>query len=429
MGSGDNAKVGESGRLPADLLDPLRTALADRYHVKREIGSGGMATVYLAEDLRHHRKVAVKVLRPELTISLGAQRFLREIDVVAQLQHPNILPLLDSGIAASFLYYVMPYVDGPSLRTRLANQGQLPVNDAVRTLIGVVDALAEAHRHGIVHRDVKPDNVLLTGRHAMVTDFGVAKAVNEAGGTQIVTSVGITLGTPAYMAPEQAAGDPHIDHRVDIYAVGVLAYEMLTGSPPFSGATPRVLSAHMTDEPEPPRARRPEIPAALEGVVLKCLQKDPAQRWQSADELLAQLESFATTSGVITPLPRAGVGALATVVRKPKIAIPLAAVLAALVAIGLWAWVRDSRMRWARGVALPAIARMVDSGNYFGAFILARRARQYIPDDLLLQGHWRTVAVAVSIRTTPPGAHIYLVSILKRHSSENQALISDLEIG
>lgn len=412
MGSGDNVKVDESARLPADSVDPLITALADRYRVEQEIGSGGMATVYLAEDLRHHRKVAVKLLRPELTVSLGAQRFLREIDVVAQLQHPNVLPLLDSGVAGSYLYYVMPYVEGPSLRARLSNQGPLPIPDAVRTLTEIVDALAEAHRHGIVHRDVKPDNVLLTGRHAMVTDFGVAKAVNDAGGTQIVTSVGVALGTPAYMAPEQAAGDPHLDHRVDIYAVGVLAYEMLTGSPPFSGTSPRVLAAHMSEEPEPPRTRRAEIPAELEAVVLKCLQKDPAQRWQSADELLAQLETFATTSGVITPLPRAGVRALATVVRRPKIAIPLVAVLAALVAIGVWAWVRDSRLRWARGAALPAITRMVDSGNYYGAFIIARRARQYIPDDPVLQAHWRTVAVPLSIRTAPPGANVYLKDYL-----------------
>ncbi len=208
-----------------DTFDRLKAALADRYAIERELGSGGMATVYLAEDLKHHRKVAVKVLRPDLAAALGPERFLREIEVAARLDHPHILPLHDSGEAQGFLYYVMPYVKGESLRDKLAAEGELPVSEAVRILRDIVDALAHAHREGVVHRDIKPDNVLLSDRHARVTDFGVAKAVSEATGRQALTTAGVPLGTPAYMAPEQAVADPHIDHRADIYAVGALAYE------------------------------------------------------------------------------------------------------------------------------------------------------------------------------------------------------------
>jgi len=295
------------------MLDRLRSALAGRYMIERELGAGGMATVYLAQDVKHHRKVAVKVLRPEIAATLGAERFSREIDVAAQLQHPHILPLLDSGEADGFFYYVMPFVEGQSLRDRLAHHGELPVHDAVKVLIEVVDALAHAHAHGVVHRDIKPDNVLLSGRHALVTDFGVAKAVSEATGAHTLTSVGVALGTPAYMAPEQAAADPHLDHRVDLYAVGVLGYELLTGRPPFAGLTPQeTLAAHVTRAPEPVNKHRPEISPALSGVLMKCLAKRPADRWQSAEELLAQLEPLATPSGGITPIatrPVPGVGA------------------------------------------------------------------------------------------------------------------------
>ena len=218
----------------ADNFDRLKAALADRYAIEREVGTGGMATVYLAEDLKLHRKVALKVLKPDLAAALGPDRFLQEIEIAAQLHHPHILPLHDSGDADGFLYYVMPYEEGQSLRERLAKEGELPIAEAVRILRDVVDALTHAHKHNIVHRDIKPDNVMLSDRHAFVTDFGVAKAVSEATGRQQLTTTGVALGTPAYMAPEQAAADPHIDHRADIYAVGVVAYELLTGRPPFT---------------------------------------------------------------------------------------------------------------------------------------------------------------------------------------------------
>jgi TolB-like protein/tetratricopeptide (TPR) repeat protein len=261
-----------------------------------------MATVYLAEDRKHHRKVAVKVLRPELAATLGADRFHREIEIAANLNHPHVLPLLDSGEADTFLYYVMPFVEGESLRDKLAHEGELPIGEAVRILRDVVDALSEAHEKGVVHRDIKPDNVLLTKHHALVTDFGVAKAVSEATGAEKLTTEGVALGTPAYMSPEQAAADSHIDRRADIYAVGVVAYELLTGRTPFLGTTPQmILSAHITDTPEPVTKYRESVPPALEQLVMKCLEKKAADRWQSAEELLPQLEALATPSGGITP--------------------------------------------------------------------------------------------------------------------------------
>jgi tRNA A-37 threonylcarbamoyl transferase component Bud32 len=283
-------------------LERLRASLADRYRIERELGQGGMATVYLAHDLRHERDVAVKVLREDLAASLGGGRFLREIKIAAQLQHPHILPLLDSGEADGFLFFVMPYVKGQSLRERLAREGELPVHEAVRLLIEVVDALVEAHAHGVVHRDIKPDNVMLSGRHALVTDFGVAKAVSEATGRNAVTTAGVALGTPTYMSPEQAAADPHVDHRSDIYSVGVMGYEMLCGRPPFTGATPQqVLAAHVTEAPEPVARRRPAISPVLEQVVMTCLAKHAADRYQTAADLLAALEPLATPSTGITP--------------------------------------------------------------------------------------------------------------------------------
>ncbi|MDZ4865386.1 MAG: protein kinase, partial [Gemmatimonadota bacterium] len=280
----------------------MTSALADRYRLERELGQGGMATVYLAEDLKHHRKVAVKVLRPELAASMGAERFEREIEVAARLTHPHILGVLDSGEASGFFYYVMPYVEGETLRERISRSGELPVADALRLLSEIAEALAVAHKGGVVHRDIKPENILLSGRHALVMDFGVAKAVTEASGRQQLTTAGVALGTPAYMAPEQATADPQLDHRVDIYALGVLAYEMLTGHPPFHGLTPQqTLAAHVTQAPRPVTERRPGISPVLDALILRCLAKRPADRYQTADELVAALEPLATPSGGMTP--------------------------------------------------------------------------------------------------------------------------------
>ncbi len=299
----------------------LEAALAARYQIVREVGSGGMATVYLAEDLRHHRKVAVKVLRPELAATMGPQRFLHEIQIAAGLQHPHILPLHDSGEADGFLYYVMPYVEGQTLRDRLTREGELPIPAAVKILSEVVDALVAAHAAGVIHRDIKPENVMLSGRHALVTDFGVAKAVNEATGRHQLTTAGVALGTPTYMAPEQAAAEPNLDHRVDIYAVGVMAYELLTGRPPFSGGAQQILAAHVTQAPQPVSTHRPSLPAPLGEVVMKCLAKRPADRWETAEQLLRALEPLVTPSGGITPTTTRPLAAVAaTVPRRARIA-------------------------------------------------------------------------------------------------------------
>lgn len=273
-----------------------------------------MATVYLATDVRHNRKVALKVMRPELAVTMGSARFLREIQTAAQLQHPHILPLHDSGESDGFLWFVMPYVEGESLRSRLATHGELPVSEAVRLLRDVTDALSHAHARGVVHRDIKPDNILLSGRHAMVTDFGVAKAVDEATGRHAMTTAGVALGTPTYMAPEQAAADPHVDHRADIYALGVVAYELLTGQPPFTGTTAQqILGAHVTQAPKPVTEARSAVPPQLAAAIMRCLEKKPADRWQTADELLAHLEGFVTPTGGTTPVETRPVSAVSAI--------------------------------------------------------------------------------------------------------------------
>ncbi len=301
------------------IIERLTAALSRSYRLERELGQGGMATVYLAEDLKHHRKVAVKVLRPELAATMGSERFAREIEVAARLVHPHILGLLDSGDVDGFFYYVMPYVEGETLRDRLARSGELPVHEAVRLLGEIADALAVAHKAGVVHRDIKPENILLSGRHAMVMDFGVAKAVTEASGRQQLTTAGVALGTPAYMAPEQATADPQLDGRVDIYALGVLAYEMLTGYPPFHGLNPQqTLAAHVTQAPVVVGQRRPGLSPTLENVVMRCLAKRPADRFQSADELVATLEPLGTPSGGMTPTHTQPLAAVAPVAPRGR---------------------------------------------------------------------------------------------------------------
>jgi eukaryotic-like serine/threonine-protein kinase len=330
-----------------DVLERLTRALGDRYTIERELGQGGMATVYLAEDLRHHRQVALKVLKPEIAATLGPGRFAREIEVAARLQHPNILPLLDSGECDGFFFYVMPYVEGESVRDRLARSGEFAIPDAVRVLIEVADALSHAHAHGVVHRDIKPDNVLLSGRHALVADFGVAKAVTQATGYQPLTSAGVALGTPAYMAPEQAVADPHQDHRVDIYALGVLGYEVLTGRAPFSATTAQeMLAAHVTAAPEPLEQYRPTVSPVLAAVVMKCLAKKPADRWQTADELLAQLEPLATPSGGTTPAQtRPAVTPWSGPARRTLLGV--AGVAVAVVALVMWRTLPSPGPGWA----------------------------------------------------------------------------------
>ena len=267
----------------------LAAALADRYRIDRELGQGGMATVYLAHDLRHDRKVAIKVLRPELAAVIGADRFLREIKTIANLQHPHILGLIDSGEVGGTAFYVMPFVEGQSLRDRLNHERQLPVDEAVRIAAEVAGALDYAHRHGVIHRDIKPENVMLHDGSALVTDFGIALAVSTAGSTRM-TETGMSLGTPHYMSPEQAMGEREITARSDVYALGATLYEMLVGEPPFTGPTAQSIVAKvLTEEPRPLQPRRHTIPANVEAAVFRALEKLPADRFASASEMVTAL--------------------------------------------------------------------------------------------------------------------------------------------
>jgi serine/threonine-protein kinase len=267
-----------------DALASLTAALADRYAIEREIGRGGMATVYLARDLKHDRRVALKVLDPELGAVLGAARFLAEIKVTANLQHPNLLPLFDSGEAAGLLYYVMPFVDGESLRAKLERERQFPVAEAVRLAVAIAGALDYAHRHGVIHRDLKPENILIHEGQPLVADFGIALAVANAGGAR-VTQTGLSLGTPQYMSPEQATGDRAIDGRTDIYSLGAVLYEMLTGEPPHTGATAQAIIARvLTETPRSVRAERSSVPEYVDDAIDRALAKLPADRWSTAQE-------------------------------------------------------------------------------------------------------------------------------------------------
>ena len=325
-----------------------------------------MATVHLAEDLRHRRPVAIKVLRPDLGASLGAERFLREIRIAAQLQHPHIVPVFDSGEDGGLLWYAMPRVEGETLRARLAREGRLPVAEAARIAREVADALGYAHGRGVVHRDIKPENILLSRGHALVTDFGVAKAVSAAarGGadrpegldgprdlsTGELTTAGISLGTPAYMAPEQAAGDADVDHRADLYALGVVAYEMLAGAPPFTGSAQQLLAAHVMQTPEPLISRRADLPEQVTTAVMRCLEKEPGRRFATADELAAALrDNNAGPSGETHPRERERLGRW-----KLPAAIAVAVVLAG--ALILWIGRQSSQIRADPGLSVTRLA-------------------------------------------------------------------------
>jgi Tol biopolymer transport system component/tRNA A-37 threonylcarbamoyl transferase component Bud32 len=324
-----------------ELLGRLQSALADRYRLEREVGAGGMATVYLAEDVRHDRRVALKVLRPELSAVIGAERFLAEIKLTANLQHPHILPLFDSGEADGYLFYVMPFVEGETLRDRLNREKQLPVPDALRITTEVASALDYAHRHGVVHRDIKPENILLHDGQALVADFGIALAASKASGARM-TETGMSLGTPHYMSPEQAMGEREITPRSDVYALGAVLYEMLTGDPPFTGSTAQAIVARVvTEVPRPMLPQRHTIPRQVEAAVLTALEKLPADRFASAAEFAAALKdpSYATTTrvpvaeGPAAPVPRS------TARRWQAVAVPVLTLLVGA-AIGALLWPR-----------------------------------------------------------------------------------------
>ena len=285
-----------------ELLNRLKTAISDRYAIERELGAGGMATVYLAEDIKHHRPVAVKVLRPELAAVIGAERFLREIEITARLTHPHILTLLESGEADGFLYYVMPFVEEESLRDRLNSEKQLPLDDALQFAREVADALSYAHSHDVIHRDIKPENILLEAGHAVIADFGIARAVTAAGG-EVLTETGIAIGTPQYMSPEQAAGSKELDGRSDVYSLGCVVYEMLAGQPPFTGPTVEsIVHQHIGVEAPPITNLRPAVPAEIAGTIARALAKAPADRYGTASQLVDAL-----TPSAVTPAPQAAV--------------------------------------------------------------------------------------------------------------------------
>ncbi len=275
------------------LLDRLKQSLVPTYTIERELAGGGMSRVFLAQETALGRRVVVKLLPPDLAAGVNVERFIREIRLTARLQDPHIVPLLSAGSAADLLYYTMPFVDGESLRARLSREGMLPLRTAVRLLHDIAGALAYAHGQGVVHRDLKPENVLLTRDRALVADFGIGKAVSSARQEETgkLTAEGLAIGTPAYMAPEQAMADPGMDHRADLYAFGLIGYEMLTGAPVFAADSPKaLLTAHLLELPEPILHRRADLPSPLAGLVMRCLEKRSADRPQSAEEIIREMD-------------------------------------------------------------------------------------------------------------------------------------------
>jgi serine/threonine-protein kinase len=327
-----------------ELLGRLQSALSDRYRIDREVGAGGMATVYLAEDVRHDRQVALKVLRPELSAVIGAERFLAEIKLTANLQHPHSLPLFDSGAADGYLYYVMPFVKGETLRDRMTHERQLPVPEAVRITVEVAAALDYAHRHGVVHRDIKPENILLHDGSALVADFGIALAASKASGARM-TETGMSLGTPHYMSPEQAMGEREITARSDVYALGAVLYEMLTGEPPFTGATAQAVVARvLTESPRPLLPQRHTIPRHVEAAVLTALEKLPADRFATAAELADALQDKTYASATSLPAAEGPAALSGSKSRRRRGALVpvLGAALVVATATALWGWLRPA---------------------------------------------------------------------------------------
>jgi serine/threonine-protein kinase len=372
-----------------DLQDRLERALSDRYRVERELGHGGMAIVYLAEDRKHHRRVAIKVLRPELAQAVGAERFLREIAIAGQLTHPNLLPLHDSGHIDGLLYYVMPFVEGESLRDRLSRDTQLPFEDVLTISREVADALAFAHARGLIHRDIKPENVLLQAGHAVVSDFGIARAIGAAGGDRL-TETGLAVGTPAYMSPEQASGDQAIDARSDVYSLGCLVYEMLAGEPPYTGATPQAILARKVVEPVPSlRVVRDTVPLAVEQVVTKALAKVPADRFTTAAQFRDALERAFASSEVATPRP---------LMTRPR-GLALSGMLALVLVGGGW-WVSKlvTRVGTARIESLAVLPLANLSGNAEQDYFAAGMHEALITDLAKLGAFKRVIARASVMR-------------------------------
>ncbi len=352
----------------SDQHAALAAALEGRYTLEGEVGQGGMATVYLAQDLRHHRKVAIKVLRPELSAVIGAERFLAEITTTANLQHPHILPLHDSGTVNGTVFYVMPYVEGESLRDRITREKQLPIPEAIRIACEVADALDYAHRHGVIHRDIKPENILLHDGRALVADFGIALAATSAGSR--MTETGMSLGTPHYMSPEQAMGERTLDARTDVYAIGCVLFEMLTGEPPFTGPTAQSIVAKvMTERPALPSASRDTVPEYVEDAVLTALAKLPADRFASAAEFAAALRGAGTGT-----IRRSRTRPAARMGRRAGVLWPVALGLA--IGAALWGWLRPA----APVVEVPSSLLSIAVPEFGGASTGLQRQIAISPD-------------------------------------------------
>jgi serine/threonine-protein kinase len=387
----------------ADQLEQLRIALAGRYRVESELGSGGMATVYLAEDLRHHRQVAIKVLSPQLGAVLGRDRFLREIEIAARLTHPHIIPLHDSGEAGGFLYFVMPHMEGESLRRRLDREPRLTLEEAIGIATAVASALDSAHRQGVIHRDIKPANILLHDGESMVADFGIAFALNAAGGERM-TGTGMSLGTPDYMSPEQAVGEATIDGRSDIYSLGCMLYEMLAGHPPTKGTTlQEVLAAKAVGEVPPLGTVRPDLPRRLRRAVEKALASDPEQRFATAGE-------FATELGRVLP-ELADAGRRRT--RRRLAAAAGGVALVAVIAAVKLAADRD-RERWARTTGVAELERMTWGNQFDSAYALGIRLGSLIPGDSGFIRRWELLTFPTALRTDPPGAQGVPLAVRRR---------------
>lgn len=387
--------------------DRLRGALGTRYRIDRQLGAGGMARVFLARDLKHDRDVAIKILNPGLAQSLSGGRFVREIAITARLNHPHILPLLDSGETdgGEFLYYVMPVATGESLRDRINREGALPQTECLRLAIEIVEALAYAHGHHVVHRDIKPANVLLSEGHAVIADFGIAKALGAARDAtherSAITTEGTSLGTPLYMAPEQATGEADVDHRADIYAFGVVLYEMLSGTAPFQGSWHQMMTQKMADE-TPMLPSRFGIAPSISMLVASCMSRDPERRPQSAHDVLKQLRTLAESVGQTN--------AAGLVVQRRTTVI---ATLVGIVALAFAAFLFQSNRnaRWLRETAIPEISRLVEADQLDSAFALTVKASERDPEDSVLATLWPAVSQSQTFLSEPSGAEVSRASI------------------
>jgi len=341
-----------------EITERLTTAIADRYRIESHLGQGGMAIVYLAHDTKHDRKVALKVLRPELAAVIGAERFLNEIKVTANLQHPHILPLHDSGEADSFLYYVMPYVEGDTLRDKLEREKQLGIEEAIEITRSVASALDYAHRHGVIHRDIKPENILIHDGQALIADFGIALAVSQAGGSRL-TETGLSIGTPHYMSPEQAMGDRELDARSDVYSLGAMLYEMLAGDPPYTGSTAQAIVAKVITEKAPPvTATRDTVPSHVAAAIQKALSKLPADRFSTAAKLAEALANPAFTVQTIgEALPSAASG------WRVRMAVPMAVAAAIFAIAAVAGWVRKPRQEPLPVVRFELVSQEIDAAS------------------------------------------------------------------